>query len=88
MGHEIGHTLGCDHNLAASQCGIVSYAYGQWFYGDSGTLWGTMMSYTGSRVLFFSNPNVLWDGQPTGLAGTRDNARRIRETKATVAAFF
>lgn len=88
MGHEIGHTLGCDHNYSDKDCGIVSYAYGQWFYGDSGDYWGTMMSYKGSRVLFYSNPNVLWDGQPTGLAGARDNARRIRETKATIAAFF
>lgn len=46
------------------------------------------MSYEGSRVLFFSNPDVAWDGQPTGLAGARDNARRIWETRATVAAFF
>src|SRR5262249_35035511 len=35
----------------------------------------------------FSNPNVLYQGQPTGRANKEDNARAINATAATVANF-
>lgn len=84
--HEFGHNLGCAHNRAhVDAVGIFEYSYGQWFYGNSGKLWGTIMSYPGERIPNFSNPNVMHDGVPTGHATLRDNARTIRETKRNVA---
>ena len=88
LAHEIGHLLGCDHNYDSRQCAKVPYAYGQWFEGNSGAVWGTVMSYEGDRILHFSNPDVSHDGKPTGKAEERDNARRIRSTKATVSKYF
>jgi hypothetical protein len=84
--HELGHNLGCAHNRAnVDAAGIFPYSYGQWFYGNSGRLWGTIMSYPGQRIPHFSNPSVNYDGVPTGHAALRDNARTIRETKRNVA---
>jgi hypothetical protein len=86
LGHEIGHCLGCDHNVEKAACNMSPYAYGHYFYGNTG-FWGTIMSYPGVRLLNFSNPDVSWDGAPTGNQ-YHNNARRIREVKATVANYY
>jgi len=69
LAHEIGHNQGCDHNRedAGESCHAASYSYGYHFFGDSGTEWGTVMSYPGQRVAHFANPNISFDGQPTGI---------------------
>jgi hypothetical protein len=68
LAHEIGHNQGCQHNRADAGCtGIYSYSYGWHFIGDSSTHWGTVMSYEGTRVAHFSDPDISFDGQPTGV---------------------
>ncbi|MHC4286620.1 MAG: zinc-dependent metalloprotease family protein [Planctomycetota bacterium] len=68
LAHEIGHNQGCQHNRADAGCtGIYSYSYGWHFIGDSSTHWGTVMSYEGTRVAHMSNPDISFDGQPTGV---------------------
>ena len=67
--HEMGHNQGCDHNRenAGENCACSSHAYGYHFIGNSGTDWGTVMSYAGVRIPYFSNPGIYYDGQPTGV---------------------
>jgi len=68
LAHEIGHNIGCQHNREDAGCiGIYTYSYGWHFYGDSSTHWGTVMSYKGTRIPYFSNPDISYDGEPTGV---------------------
>ncbi|MGN6554933.1 MAG: M12 family metallo-peptidase, partial [Verrucomicrobiota bacterium] len=72
--HEAGHNFGCQHNSP----GLYSYSSGH-YWDDSGTTRGTMMSYIGTRIPYFSNPDVNYSGHATGTA-SRDNARTIDNT--------
>lgn len=93
LGHETGHNIGCAHNiLDAVACdGIYSYSYGWHFLGNSYTHWGTVMSYEGIRIPHFSNPDVYFDGQPTGVPIGQvleaHNAWTIYRRSSTVAGF-
>ncbi len=86
MPHEIGHNLGCGHNDSGTGQqglrGVYSYSYGH--YIDFPPLRGTLMSYIGGRSGRFSNPDVLWSGQPSGTA-SRDHARSINNFGPTAA---
>lgn len=86
--HELGHNMGCLHDRDhASACGF-GYVYG---YRDPvSASWRTVMAYSpGSPIPFFSNPDVLYNGQPTGAALDQAkptcNARTINTTARTVA---
>jgi hypothetical protein len=88
--HELGHNFGCAHDRAhASGSGIFPYSYG--FINPAGT-WGTIMAYHSSRIPFFSNPNVTYRGEPTGIApnnpNAADNALTINQTKDFVASYM
>jgi hypothetical protein len=93
--HELGHNFGCQHDRAApvSSNGL-SYAYGHIFTGKSGKKFGCVMSYpyqSGARPIpYFSNPDVTYDGVPTGIPKGRvdaaDNARRVNLTAPVLAA--
>lgn len=68
LAHEIGHNQGCLHNREDAGCvGNDPYSYGWHFLGDSGGHWGTVLSYEGTRISHFSNPDISFDGQPTGV---------------------
>lgn len=88
--HEIGHNQGCDHdrNNGAAGCGEYSYSFGHRFFGNSGTQWRTVMAYApGTRIPYFSNPNVSFDGVPTGVAtnqfNSAHNAATLNNTDST-----
>lgn len=69
LAHEVGHNMGCNHNEADAgnpPGGWFPYSLGWYWNGNSGTQWGSVMSYVGTRVAQFSNPDVNFDGQPTG----------------------
>ncbi|MCZ6816654.1 MAG: M12 family metallo-peptidase, partial [Planctomycetota bacterium] len=88
--HEIGHNMGCAHQRAGNNAGFFEYSFGYQFFGDSGSQWHTRMSGPpGTLISLFSNPNVLFDGQPTGIpAGqpdSADNARTMNETALMIA---
>lgn len=92
--HEMGHNQGCDHDRdnGKAGCHLHSYSYGWRWWGDSGTRWRSVMSYSpGTRIQYFSNPNVSFDGQPTGVAiGEADeayNARTINLRRSTCEGF-
>lgn len=86
--HEIGHLLGCDHD-PSSLSDNSPYAYGHGYVNPSNT-WRTIMAYgttTCQRIQYWSNPNVLYNGTPTGTVDTHNNARVWNERSNTVMAF-
>lgn len=90
LAHELGHNQGDQHNIedSASQPGAYDYSYGYRLCQTGG--FRTVMSYSctgGTRVSYFSNPNVtLATGEVTGTP-TANNAQSMTNTKAIVAAF-
>lgn len=84
MLHEMAHNFGCDHDrsIASEKADLTGYNFGYRFGSDSGTI----MSYAGNRVAYFSNPNVSFEGTalgiPAGQTNAADNARWIREKAA------
>lgn len=96
FGHELGHNMGSTHDHANGNSALYPYSYGYWAPKPaSGYLFRTIMAYncTGGcpRIQHFSNPNVYYGGQPTGVAynnnpGTAaDNARSLNQASYTVA---
>lgn len=91
--HEFGHNMGALHNRenAGSITPIVPYAYGWRWTGNSGSRYRTVMSYAfdsgtgGLRLSYFSNPNLIYDGQPMGTVND-DNSRALNYTSSIVAA--
>jgi hypothetical protein len=70
--HEVGHNQGCAHDRDHTDpgvCDAYSYSFGWRFRGDlSYTLYRTVMAYRpGDRIPYFSNPDVEYDGTPTGV---------------------
>lgn len=87
--HEHGHNMGFQHNPENGSGPAFPYAFGHWVNGN----FRTVMSYSNpctsgcTRRPYFSNPNVSFNGAPTGIADQRDNARAGNHTAPIVAAF-
>ncbi len=93
MVHELGHNMGAGHHKQQSvQAGPQCFSYSAgWRWSSSSRWYNSVMSYshgsyysnkiTSTPVPYFSNPNVLHLGVPTGHSSNGDNARTIRETK-------
>jgi hypothetical protein len=87
IAHEIGHILGARHDRAID-ANNVPFAYG---HGHVNGKWRDIMSYQQScdgcvRIPFWSNPRVLYKGEPTGTY-SEDNARVILEQAERVSLF-
>jgi hypothetical protein len=90
--HEIGHNQGLAHDPDNSGTpGVFPYSFGL----QDPTHFHTVMAY-GSRfgctapcpaITHFSNPDVTYEGRPTGIADEVDAARSLNETRLIVAAF-
>ena len=90
--HELGHNMGSHHDRAnASGPAAFPYSYG---YQAPDNAFRTIMAYncggTGCpRVNYWSNPEVLFNGQPMGvdqtLPNSADNRRSLNNTAFTVA---
>lgn len=97
LAHEVGHLQGNMHDRESStNVGVFPYSYGFRRCVSDGTGFRTVMSYacTGAnRVAQFSNPNVTFNGYPTGVAyesdpaNAADNTRSMNNTADTVASF-
>lgn len=89
FGHELGHNMGCAHDHANGSSGAYSYSFGHRFFGQSGQEYRTVMAYApGIRIPRFSNPNVTYNGTPTGVSGgsqAAENARSINNAASTIA---
>ena len=95
MAHELGHLFGCCHAPGdqGAYCPISpwSYSNGFRFVGSDGFVYGTIMAYSpATTITYFSNPNISYEGSPTGTSAADpngrscDNARLIRETFSDV----
>jgi Metallo-peptidase family M12 len=87
IAHEIGHILGARHDRS-TDANDRPFAYG---HGHVNGKWRDIMSYRQScdgclRIPYWSNPRVLYNGEPTGTA-SEDNARVILEQAERVAKF-
>jgi len=91
--HELGHNMGCAHDRGnSSSQGAYPYSYGHRFVGSDLATYRTVMAYSpGTRIPYFSNPNVSYLGTPTGVAAgatnAADNASSITNTMPVVSAF-
>ena len=93
LAHELGHNFSCQHDRqtkgAADGDGL--FCYGHRFIDQHGRDTGTIMSYAGFRLPYFSNPAVIIDGIALGVPADQpraaDNARTLREHAAEMASF-
>lgn len=80
--HEIGHLIGARHDPSADPSN-TPYSYGHGFIGPSNsyrTIMGVASSCGNcSRIQWWSNPNLIRNGQPMGTQSTHDNARLLNE---------
>lgn len=85
--HELGHNMGDAHNPENGSGGTYSYSFGHWINGS----YRTVMSYVNPctagcvRHPYFSNPGVIFNGVPTGIANARDNSRSMNNTADVIA---
>ena len=91
--HEVGHNLGCSHDRDNASWARFPYAYG--YKAPSGAF-RTVMAYGTDcspcpLVPHFSNPNVTYGGEATGVVQTSpesaDNAATISFTRTEMARF-
>ncbi len=88
LAHEVGHNLGNVHDRANSTIkGAYDYSYGY----DVAGVFGTIMSYEGPKIGYFSNPDITYSGYsigvPEGQSDSADNAKSMRNNITTVARF-
>lgn len=89
--HELGHNLGSAHdydNSGNTHTSAYPYSFGYRFTGLSGSQYRTVMAYApGTRVPYFSNPSVNYDGVPTGTSSA-NNAASLALTGPVVSQFY
>jgi hypothetical protein len=88
--HEIGHLFGGQHFYSSGAIGDC--AYGHDIYFDSGSR-QTIMHPGENQIPYYSNPEVDYQGQPTGVyddyqtGRSANNAGRINETGCIISEF-
>jgi hypothetical protein len=81
--------MGSQHNPENGSGPTFPYGFGHYVNGS----YRTVMSYVDpctsgcTRVAYFSNPNVIFNGQPTGINNARDNARSINNTADVITGY-
>jgi hypothetical protein len=96
MTHEVGHNMGCQHNREdAGSAGLYSYSYGWRFIGaNDSQKYRTIMSYASgsydpsTRIQYFSNPTVSYQGTATGVAVGQPNESHNAQTVNNAASTF
>lgn len=85
--HELGHNMASHHDHANAGPALYPYSYG---YRTPSGNWRTVMAYApGTRIQYFSNPNVSFQGEalgvPAGQPGEAENWKSLNNTATTVA---
>lgn len=82
--HELGHLMGANHardeflGVPNWPTEVVQNGYQEAFGYHHSNFYSIMtIGSTSTRRLYFSNPNVLFNGHPTGVANTRHNQYTI-----------
>lgn len=89
--HELGHLMGQAHNTEdASSSGAHRYSYG--YRQDFAGGFYTVMAYrikdaSQQAIRHFANPQVNYNGAPTGVADAADNVRSMTQTLPAIASF-
>jgi len=92
LAHEHGHNMGMEHDPASAGVSPSGASY-PWSFGHYvDGAFRTVMSYDVCsrgcpRVLHFSNPDISYNGIPTGVLDQRDNAQTGDATAPIVANF-
>ncbi|MGF1483493.1 MAG: M12 family metallo-peptidase [Opitutales bacterium] len=96
--HEVGHNQGCRHirsSYSSTPSSWTPYAFAHQFTGSDLNVYLTVMASVGNtqdaggtRILHFSNPDVLFQSVPTGLDAVDDTARTLNENATTYSAFY
>ena len=92
LAHEHGHNMGMEHDPASAGISPSGASY-PWSFGHYvNGAFRTIMSYdvcslACPRVLHYANPDVLYNGIPTGILNQRDNAQTGDLTAPIVANF-
>ncbi len=91
FGHEIGHNSGARHDRASDPTDGAPFDFNHGFV-DSPNNFKTIMGIgSETRVQFYSNPEVNFSGNPTGVAegqtNAADNRKTLNQTALTVAQF-
>ena len=96
--HEIGHIIGCGHDMAALEhYSPYEYGHGYVHYleGIPSSSWRTLMAYGDAcsgeayctRIPYWSNPDVYYNGVATGTT-TRENNARVWNERAIIVSIF
>ena len=98
FGHEMGHNMGAMHDWYVDN-GTNPYLYAHG-YVNTTNRWRTIMAYNNvcsdlglycTRIQYWSNPSVSYQGNPTGIAegqsNPADNHKTLNNTAYTVANF-
>ncbi len=88
--HELGHNLGMWHNrdqYTTEPYALYPYAFGWYWPANNGLTYGSVMSYEGVEAPYYSNPDIIYKGGPTG-TDVANNAKVFRNTKHIVAAYY
>lgn len=65
--HELAHNMGSHHDHDNAGAALYDFSYGHRFSTEEGDIYRTIMAYApGTRIQYFSNPEVNFLGAPTG----------------------
>ena len=79
--HELGHNLGCMH-----EAGNGAFPYSHAYASVGGNR--TIMCATVGNLDLFSSPQMVYNGETYGSAGSQDNARTILQDAPIAAAYY
>lgn len=90
--HEVGHNFGSNHDRGNAGNPTGGYNFGWRFTGNDAVQYRTVMAYApGTRIPYFSNPSINYQGVATGVASGQATAADnslVHETNAAVTAAY